>query len=369
MSFQGSDHHAHGAQSGIGILLTNLGTPDAPTTEAVRRYLAEFLWDPRVVDMNRALWWCVLHGVILRFRPARSAHAYQKIWTEQGSPLLTLARRQAAALQTALRQRLPGPVTVALGMRYGNPSIASALQQLREQNVQRLLVLPLYPQYSASTTAATFDAVSDELKTWRWLPELRMVSHYHDDAGYIAALADSIQQAWRERPPSERLLFSFHGIPQRFFMQGDPYHCECLKTARLVAEKLQLAPDRWYVAFQSRFGREPWLQPYADHTLRQWASEGIKSVDVVCPGFSADCLETLEEVALVNRDIFIDAGGHEYHYIPALNDNAPHITALCDLLQRHLGGWLEADPAWQAAQSTIENETSRQRALALGAPR
>lgn len=369
MSFQGSDQYTHGVQSGIGILLTNLGTPDAPTPAALRRYLAEFLWDPRVVEMNRAVWWCVLQGVILRIRPARSAHAYQKIWTEQGSPLLTIARRQADALQTVLRQRLPGPLTVALGMRYGNPSIASALQQLREQNVQRLLVLPLYPQYSASTTAATFDAVSSELKTWRRLPELRMVNHYHDDAGYIDALAEGIQLAWRLRPPAERLLFSFHGIPKRFFMHGDPYHCECLKTARLVAEKLQLPPERWFVAFQSRFGREPWLQPYADHTLREWGSDGVASVDVVCPGFSADCLETLEEVAMVNRDIFLDAGGRDYHYIPALNDNPAHITALCDLVQRHLQGWPEADAGWQAAQSAIENEASRQRALTLGAVR
>ena len=369
MTYLGAEDYAHGTPSVTGVLLTNLGTPDAPTTEALRRYLGEFLWDPRVVEMNRALWWLVLHAIILRIRPSRSAHAYRKIWGESGSPLLVNSQRQTTALQTVLQRHFNGPVVVALGMRYGNPSIAAALRQLREHNARRILVLPLYPQYSATTTASTFDAVATELKTWRWLPELRMINHYHDDPGYIKALADSIRESWGGRTPGERLLFSFHGIPRRYLLQGDPYHCECLKTARLVAESLQLPQDRWHVAFQSRFGREEWLKPYADHTLRQWAAQGVRSVDVVCPGFSADCLETLEEVAMVNRDIFLHAGGQSYHYIPALNDRAGHIEALCDLLRKHLHGWPETDAAWNASQVTLKNEATRQRALVLGAQR
>lgn len=369
MIYVGAEDYAHGTPSVTGVLLTNLGTPDAPTPEALRRYLREFLWDPRVVEMNRALWWIALHGIILRIRPARSAHAYQKIWSERGSPLLDISQRQTAALQAALRARYNGPVVVALGMRYGNPSIATALRQLREHNARRILVLPLYPQYSATTTASTFDAVAAELKTWRWLPELRMINHYPDDPGYIRTLADSIRESWSGRAPAQRLLFSFHGIPKRCLLQGDPYHCECHKTARLVAERLQLPQERWCVAFQSRFGREEWLKPYADHTLRQWAADGVRSVDVVCPGFAADCLETLEEVAMVNRDIFLHAGGREYRYIPALNDRPAHIEALSALLQKHLHGWPETDPAWNAAQATLANEATRQRALSLGAVR
>ena len=369
MTYLGAEDYAHGTLSVTGVLLTNLGTPDAPMPEALRRYLGEFLWDPRLVEMNRALWWVVLHAIILRIRPSRSAHAYRKIWGESGSPLLVNSQRQAAALQAALQRHFNGPVVVALGMRYGNPSIAAALRQLREQNARRILVLPLYPQYSATTTASTFDAVATELKTWRWLPELRMINHYHENPGYIKALADSIRESWSGRTPAERLLFSFHGIPKRYLLQGDPYHCECLKTARLVAESLQLPQDRWHVAFQSRFGREEWLKPYADHTLRQWAAQGVRSVDVVCPGFSADCLETLEEVAMVNRDIFLHAGGQSYHYIPALNDRAGHIEALSDLLRKHLHGWPETEAVWNAPQVTLENEATRQRALTLGAQR
>ena len=369
MTYLGAADYTHDTQSVTGILLTNLGTPDAPTPKALRQYLGEFLWDPRVVEMNRALWWLVLHGIILRIRPGRSAHAYQKIWTESGSPLLVNSQRQAQSLQVALRNYFNSPVVVALGMRYGNPSIAAGLRKLRDHNARRILVLPLYPQYSATTTASTFDAVATELKTWRWLPELRMINHYHDDPGYIKALADSIRESWNERTPAERLLFSFHGIPKRYLLQGDPYHCECLKTARLVAESLQLPQDRWYVAFQSRFGREEWLKPYADHTLRQWAAQGVKSVDVVCPGFAADCLETLEEVAMVNRDIFLQAGGKNYHYIAALNDRDAHIEALCELLKKHLCGWLEAYGAGGEDQDTAERAASLQRALDRGALR
>lgn len=368
MPKQQAANYTHGTPSATGILVTNLGTPDEPTPAALRRYLAEFLWDPRVVDMPRALWWLILHGFILRIRPRRSAHAYQKIWSAAGSPLRVISQHQAQSLQTRLHSLFPGPVTVALGMRYGNPSLESALQQLQNAHARRILIFPLYPQYSAATTAATFDAVSDVLKTWRWLPELRMITQYHDDPNYIEALANSIRENWSTRVPAQRLLFSFHGIPKRHLLLGDPYHCQCHKTARLVAERLGLAEDSWQVAFQSRFGREEWLKPYTDHTLHEWARAGIKSVDVVCPGFSSDCLETLEEIAILNRDLFLKEGGQDYHYLPALNERDDHITALAKLIERHTRGWPETDRDWNASEVTFEAELSHQRALMKGAP-
>lgn len=356
------EEDAHGAPPVTGVLISNLGTPDAPTAQALRRYLGEFLWDPRVVDMPRWLWWLILHGVILRIRPARSAHSYAKVWSEQGSPLLANSQRQAAALQSALKERFKGPLVVALGMRYGTPSLQDALDQLRAANAERVLLLPLYPQYSSSTTASTFDAVAAILKKWKNIPELRLVKHYHDEPAYIKAVAESIRASRRGREPAERLLFSFHGLPQRFLAQGDPYHCECHKTARLIAEQLQLSADQWKVSFQSRFGRDPWLQPYTDHTLQQWAKSGVKSVDVVCPGFSADCLETLEEIAMQNREVFLQSGGGHYHYIPALNDDAAHIAALTDIVEKHTCGWPETDPRWDAAQVMQQSRMTRMRA-------
>jgi ferrochelatase len=331
----------HDMPEHLGVLMLNLGTPEAPTPTAVRRYLSEFLNDPRVVEVPRPVWWLILHGVILRIRPSRSAKAYQSVWTDRGSPLLDVARRQARGLQEVLNQRLGSGVRVELGMRYGKPSAAEALARLKESNVRRLLVLPLYPQYSGTTTASTFDAVTNELSTWRWLPEIRFVNHYHDEPGYIEALAASIRAARTEHGEPERLLFSFHGIPKRYFMAGDPYHCHCHKTARMVTERLGLDDDRWMVAFQSRVGRDEWLQPYTDETLRLWGSEGVKSVHVVAPGFSADCLETLEEIDVENRGHFLEAGGEVYHYIPCLNDAPAHLDMLADLVQRHCGGWPE----------------------------
>ncbi|KPK55722.1 MAG: ferrochelatase, partial [Thiotrichales bacterium SG8_50] len=276
--YVGSPDYAHDSTARLGVLITNLGTPDAPTAGALRRYLAEFLSDPRVVETPRWLWWLVLHGIILRIRPRRAAAAYAKVWSEEGSPLLVYSRRQARALQSALDERFPGRVRVALAMRYGTPSVASALEELRQANAQRIVVLPLYPQYSATTTASTFDAVADVLKRWRWLPQLRFVTQYHDDPGYIAALAESIRAHRTQHGAADRLLFSFHGLPKRYLLQGDPYFCQCHKTARLVAEHLELSDQDWQVVFQSRFGREEWLKPYADHTLAQLPKEGITSV-------------------------------------------------------------------------------------------
>ena len=319
-------------QPRTGILITNLGSPDAPTPTALRRYLAEFLWDRRIVDLPRVLWWPILHGIILRTRPARSARLYEAIWTDEGAPLINITRRQRDALSAALRVRTELDVPVAIGMRYGNPSIASALRELDAAGVQRLIVLPLYPQNSCSTTGSTFDALADAMRQRRFVPDLHFIGDYHDHPGYIAALVASIREVWAEQPPAERLLFSFHGTPERFRSEGDVYHEQCLHTAGQVATQLQLAPDRWQVVFQSRFGREEWLKPYADETLAALPSEGIASVDVICPGFAADCLETLEEMAETNRKLFLNAGGKAYRYIPALNDREDHIAFLADIV-------------------------------------
>ncbi len=363
MIYANSPEPHHDAPECLGVLLVNLGTPEAPTVSAVRRYLAEVRWDPRVVELPRPIWWLILHAVILRVRPARSARAYQAVWTAEGSPLLLIAKRQAAAMQTALDARFPGPVQVALGMRYGHPSITSALAQLRAANVRRILVLPLYPQYSATTTASTFDAVARELMTWRWLPELRFITQYHDDPGYIAALTASIRAYWAEHGEPERLLFSFHGIPKDYFLNGDPYYCQCQKTTRLVVEQLGLEKDRWLLSFQSRFGLQEWLRPYTDETLKAWAAAGVKSIQVISPGFSADCLETIEEISVENRDYFLEAGGQSYGYIPCLNDGPAHIEGLADLIERHCAGWPEST----APAATADLSNRRERAREMGA--
>ncbi len=328
-------------QTCTGVLVTNLGTPDAPTSSAVRRYLAEFLWDPRVVDLPRLPWWLILHLVILRIRPRQAAHAYKKIWTEKGSPLLVISRNQAVAVSTALQDMMPGPIKVALGMRYGQPSIESALTELREAGISRLLVLPLYPQYSATTTASTMDAVNKVLKTWRWIPEFRCITHYHDNTGYIEALANSIREYWQQQGTPERLLFSFHGLPKRLVELGDPYFRQCNETALRVADRLGLKDKQWLITFQSRFGREEWLTPETSAILRQIAQQGIGHVAVICPGFSADCLETLEEIELQNREIFLRHGGNQFGYIAALNDRPDHIKALAELIRSQTAGWSE----------------------------
>ena len=361
----GTPDYAHGTPDRVGVLLVNLGTPDDPSPGAVRRYLAEFLRDPRIIEMPRALWWLVLHGVILRTRPKRSAHAYRRIWTPAGSPLLLESRALGDGLAQRLRQRCGEHVVTELAMTYGQPSIAAALTRLRQQNVRHLLVVPLYPQYSSTTTGSVFDLVTRELRRWRWLPELRFITHYHDDPAYLDALATHIAAA-RGEQPAERLLFSFHGLPQRNLLAGDPYHCQCHKTARLVAERLGLSATQWAVAFQSRFGRAEWLQPYTSELLAVWARAGVSSVDVVCPGFAADCLETLEEIALANRQVFLEAGGTTYRYLPALNDDPGHIAALAGLVERHAAGWPELDAAYDADAVAAERAARLQRARALG---
>lgn len=353
--------YRHDSTDRLGILLVNLGTPDSPSVSDVRRYLKEFLWDPRVVEMARPIWWLVLNGVILNTRPRRSAKAYQKVWTKAGSPLLVISQQQREALQSAVDQAMPGKVTVTLAMRYGNPSISAGLDELRQAGARRVLVLPLYPQYSATTTASIFDAVTNELRQWRWLPELRFINHYPDDPAFIAALADSVREHWATNGQAEKLVMSFHGIPREYFAAGDPYYCECQKTGRLLAEALELTEQQWQLTFQSRLGPKEWLRPYTDQSLEKLGKAGVKSVDVVCPGFAADCLETLEEIAMENREVFLAAGGEQYRYIPCLNDRPDHITALTGLIQRHSQGWPEADTATD--NTTATERLARAKAL------
>jgi len=367
MKYFGQPDFQHGEVQAVGVLLANLGTPDAPDSPALRRYLREFLLDPRVIEMPRVLWWVILHLFVLTTRPPKSAALYKKVWTAEGSPLLVITNRQAAALQDVLRREIGTPVHVAVGMRYGNPSVRSALQELAGKGCRRLLVLPLYPQYAAVTTGSTIDAVAAELVTWRWVPEIRTIHHYHDDPAYIRALAASIRELWEREGPPERLLFSFHGIPKRYFLAGDPYFCECHKLARLAAEELQLAREQWQVSFQSLFGKEEWLKPYTDKTITALAKGGLRELDVVCPGFAADCLETIEEIDEQNREIFLHAGGERYRYIPALNDRPDHVRVIADLVHRNLQGWVQSPAEWNEEARRREAAESRQRAEAMKA--
>ena len=328
-------------QEKTGILLVNLGTPDAPTPEAVRRYLKEFLWDKRVVDTPRIPWWLILNGIILNTRSARSARLYKKVWTEEGSPLLVIGNSQKSALQAELHKQGNTNMHVELGMRYGNPSVQKGLETLIGRGCQRILVLPLFPQYSNSTTASVSDAVKAAAKVLPSSIQIRQVNDYHDHPAYIAALASCVKEAWQEHGKPEKLMLSFHGIPQRYADNGDPYPDHCARTAHLLAEKLGLEPADWILSFQSRFGREEWLKPYTDETLQAWGEQGIKSAQVACPGFAADCLETLEEIAVENRQIFENAGGDSFHYIPALNDRPDHIQALANIVASHCAAWMD----------------------------
>ncbi|MHC1478800.1 ferrochelatase [Frateuria aurantia] len=322
-----------------GVLLVNLGTPEAPTAKAVRPYLAEFLGDPRVIEAPRWLWWLVLHGVILRIRPRRSAHAYAKIWTEQGSPLRVGSEQLCDTLQQELGRRSGTPPRVALAMRYGRPAVAEVMHALQREGVRRLLVLPLYPQYSATSTGSVLDAVADAVKRMRYPPELCTINDYHDDAGHIEALAGSIERWWQQHGRGDHLLLSFHGIPERYVQAGDPYQQQCLASAELLRRRLGLDEHAMTVSFQSRVGRERWLHPYTDETVQRLASSGLKRLDVACPGFAVDCLETLEEIAMQNRELFIHSGGEDLRYIPALNDAPAQVRQLADLVERHSRMW------------------------------
>ena len=363
--YLGTPDYTHGTPARVGILLVNLGTPADPSPRSVRRYLAEFLWDPRVIELPRWLWWLVLHGVLLRVRPKRSAHAYQKIWTPDGSPLLLESRALAEGLARRLQPRHGDHVAVDLAMTYGQPSVVSVLERFRSRNVRRLLVLPLYPQYSSTTTGSIFELVTRELGRWRWMPELRFVNQYWQSERYLAAVADGIAAHWRDHG-RKHLLFSFHSIPKRYFLAGDPYHCFCHGTARAVAQRLGLADGEWSIGFQSRFGREEWLKPYVDVLLQEYAQRGPKQVTVVCPGFATDCLETLEEIAMQDRDLFLGHGGETFDYVPCLNAGEAHVDVLEEIVAQHAQGWPELVAG---TDERAARDAARERALALGAPR
>ncbi|WP_028294733.1 ferrochelatase [Oceanobacter kriegii] len=322
-----------------GVLLVNLGTPKEPTPAAVREYLAEFLWDRRVVDAPRPLWWLILNGIILRFRPGRVAKAYASIWREDGSPLMHYSKAQQRALQAALKQHTGKDIPVELAMTYGEPSMEQAGMALRKAGVENILVLPLYPQFSASTTGAVYDRLAKALSRCPHLPETRWVNEYHAHPLYIKALADSVREYWQQHGQGDRLMMSFHGIPQRYADNGDPYPQQCKQTARLLASELGLADSQWICSFQSRFGREEWVKPYTDYTLEEWGEKKVGRVDIISPAFAADCLETLEELAVENRETYLEAGGSDYHYIPCLNDRQDHIELLAQLVASNTVGW------------------------------
>lgn len=353
--------HHHGTGGRSAILLVNLGTPEAPSPGAVRRYLREFLWDPRVVEIPRPVWWLILNGIVLTVRPAATARKYARVWLPDGSPLKVHTEAMAARLAERLAEPGEAPMvpTVSYAMRYGKPSIAATLSALKAAGAQRILVLPLYPQYAASTTGAVMDALAAWTTRTRNLPELRLVRSFHDHPAYIGALAAGIRGHWQAHGRPNRLLMSFHGLPRYTLDRGDPYHCECHKTARLLAEALEISATEWQLAFQSRFGRAQWLQPYTGDVLRKLGREGLGRVDVVCPGFPADCLETLEELGIEGREIFIGAGGRDYRLIPCLNASDAWIDGLSAIARDHLGGW--------RSPSAEESAASARRARELGA--
>jgi ferrochelatase len=357
--------HTHGTPAKVGILLANLGTPDAPTAQALRAFLKEFLSDRRIVEIPRALWWLILHGFILNLRPRKSAEKYAKVWTQEGSPLLVHTQKQAKLLQGFLSLRIQSPYVVEIGMTYGQPSIASALEKLKAQGCDRILVFPLYPQYAASSSASALDAVWRALLHTRNVPAIRSIKHFHDHPAYINALAHSVREHWVGMDRPEKLIMSFHGVPRYTLDKGDPYFCECQKTARLLAEALNLQQTQYVVCFQSRFGKAEWLKPYLATTLMEFGKQKLKRVDVICPGFSSDCLETLEEIALEGKHIFQQNGGGEFNYIPALNEREPWIHAMCDIALENLQGWVSAD--WDRSAAKKQSEFTRSKALALGA--
>ncbi len=357
----------HGETPAVGILLAQLGTPEAATRAALRPYLEQFLSDPRVIELPRLMWWLILHCFVLTRRPRASAKLYASVWTEEGSPLLVTSRRITEAVSHRLRDETGTPNRVTLGMTYGEPSIPKALGELRASGCRRILVFPLYSRYSSSGTGAVFDAVMKELMTWRWVPEVRTLQGYHDEPAYIRALAATVRELWSKEGEPELLVTSYHGIPRRYFENGDPYHCQCHKTSRLLAEELDLPADRFRVTFQSRLGREEWLEPYTDHTLEALACSGTRRVDVICPGFSVDCLETLDEVDRELREIFLEAGGEQFRYIPCLNDRPEHIDLFTRLIHRNLQGWVESKETWDPEQAAAAAETSRRLAETMKA--
>jgi len=364
--FNPEPEFAHGSTATTAILLVNLGTPEEATPGAVRRYLREFLSDPRVVEIPKPIWWLILNGIILNVRPRKSAEKYAAIWSKDGSPLKVHTEKQAKLLQGYLGQSIRSPFLVEYAMRYGKPSIREVLARLKAAGADRILVLPLYPQYAASTTATAFDEVGRFLMEVRNAPAVRFVKHFHDHPAYIRALGDQVRELWRAQGRPDKLVMSFHGLPRFSLDRGDPYHCECHKTARLLAEELELAPDQWVATFQSRFGKAEWLKPYTAEVLSELGRKGVASVDVITPGFVADCLETLEEIGMEGRDTFLQAGGKQYRTIPCLNERDGWIRALARIALENLGGWYSTSYDREAAARAAA--ASRDRAKAMGAP-
>ncbi len=366
MAYRKEPAHTHGSVAKTAVVLVNLGTPDAPTAPAVRRYLKQFLSDPRVVEIPRVIWWLILNLIILPFRSSKSAAKYAQIWTQDGSPLKVHTQKQAMLLRGALGER-GHKVGVVMAMRYGSPSLPDVLEQLKAEQCQRVLILPAYPQYSGTTTASINDAVFAHYTTVRNVPELRLIRNYHDDAGYIGALRDTVLKHWEAHGKGDKLVMSFHGVPKRTLMLGDPYHCECYKTARLLAAQLGLSEQQYLVTFQSRFGKAEWLQPYTAPTLQKLAQEGVARVDLICPGFTSDCLETLEEISIEARHDFLQAGGKQFHYIACLNESPSWIAAMADIAEQHLSGWPTMLTSAQREADLKDAEEGRKRAEKLGA--
>ena len=361
MPYQTEPTYSHGSIEKTAVLLINLGTPEAPTAKAVKPYLREFLSDPRVVEIPKLIWWLILNGIILNIRPKKSAAKYASIWLAEGSPLKVHTEKQSILLQGYLAEKSRGtPIVVDYAMRYGNPAIAEVLAKLKAQNCQRILLVPLYPQYAASATATALDAVFSAMQKMRNVPAIRSIKHFHDDAGYIQTTANNIREYWMQHGRPDKLVMSFHGVPRYTLDKGDPYHCECQKSGRLIAEALGLNKDQYTISFQSRFGKAEWIKPYTTATLQALGKLHTKRVDVVCPGFVSDCLETLEEIAQEGREDFLHAGGGEYHYIPCLNERPDWIHALSDLVLNNLQGWLT-----QPDKALLEQ--NRLRAIAVGA--
>ena len=325
-----------GAKNKIGILITNLGTPDSPTKKDVKKYLNQFLMDKRVIDLPRLFWVPILKIIILNTRPRKSAKLYKSIWMEQGSPLLVFSKN----ILNKISDQMSNHITVALGMRYGSPSINSAMDLFKKENISKILILPLYPQAGSPTTASTFDAVSDYLKNNPWMPNLKFVSGYHDKDEYINALAKSIDLSFKNNGVPDKLIFSFHGMPERYLEKGDPYYCFCHKTTRLAAEKLGLNEKIYDIAFQSRFGSEKWLKPYIDELITEQAKKGIKHLQIISPGFSVDCLETLEEISIQYRKVFMNNGGEKFEYIPCLNDSEDQISLIKSIINNNIADWI-----------------------------
>ena len=352
----------HGTPARIGVLLVNLGSPEAPTPRAVRPYLRQFLSDPHVVEIPRPVWWLILNLFVLPFRPRASAERYAQVWMNDGAPLKVHTERQATLLRGYLGDRVKHPMIVDYAMRYGKPSIPDKLRELRAHHCDRILIVPLYPQYSASTTGTVFAQAFDTIGRMRNVPALRTVRHFHDHSGYINAIAQSVRDYWMKNGRPDKLLISFHGVPRYTLDRGDPYHCECQKTGRLLAEALHLKDEQYRITFQSRFGRAEWLTPYTAEVIAELGRQKAGRVDVVCPGFVADCLETLEEIAIEGKTIYLQAGGRELHHIPCLNERDDWIQALTDLVMKQLLGWT-------ASVSSEALEDSRLRAMAMGAER